>query len=108
MHNGVRPLRRSTFKAPVNIGRVPPTATTGWIAQGAPMVRYAGAPADPPVWVEVSLVQPCPICGGTSRCAVHEDGEFARCLEIICDWPLVTGGWLHRLEGRDVEATLTS
>jgi hypothetical protein len=72
------------------------------------MVRYAGAPADPPVWVEVSLVQPCPICGGTSRCAVHEDGEFARCLKIICDWPLVTGGWLHRLDGRDVEATVTS
>ena len=72
------------------------------------MVRFAGAPTDLPAWVEVSSVQPCPICGGTSQCAVHEDGEFARCLEVVCDWPLVTGGWLHRLNTRGVEAAATS
>jgi hypothetical protein len=61
------------------------------------MPRYAHAAVDVPEWVETSPVRPCPVCGGTSQCSIHEDGEFARCLEVICDWPVLTGGWLHRI-----------
>jgi hypothetical protein len=71
------------------------------------MSRYAEASVDVLEWVEVSSTQPCPICGGVSRCAVYGDDEFVRCLEVVCDWPVVTGGWLHRLEGRAVETVAT-
>jgi hypothetical protein len=62
------------------------------------MVRYAEASVDTPEWLTVSSAQPCPVCGGTSRCSVQEAGEFGRCLEVVSDWPVVTGGRLHRLE----------
>jgi hypothetical protein len=71
------------------------------------MSRIAPAAVDAPEWIEASSLHPCPVCGGTSQCSIHEDGEFARCLEIICDWPVLTGGWLHRIERRELSNTLT-
>jgi hypothetical protein len=68
------------------------------------MVRYAATSEYVPVWVEVSSAEPCSICGGTSACGVHEDGEFGRCVKVVSDWPFVTGGWLHRLEARTLVA----
>jgi hypothetical protein len=73
----------------------------------AAMFRIAPAVVDAPEWIEASTLHPCPICGGTSQCSTHEDGEFARCVEIICDWPVLTGGWLHRIERRETSDTLT-
>jgi hypothetical protein len=64
------------------------------------MARYADTSVEVPEWVEVSSAQSCPICGGSSQCAVHEDGEFVRCLAVVSDWPIVTGGWRHRIESR--------
>ena len=72
------------------------------------MSRYAEASVDMPEWDEVSSMQPCPICSGSSQCAVHQDGEFVRCLTVVCDWPVATGGWLHRIEGRTVEVAETT
>jgi hypothetical protein len=70
------------------------------------MARYADTSVEVPEWVEVSSAQSCPICGGSSQCAVHEDGEFVRCLAVVSDWPIVTGGWLHRIESRMGERRL--
>ena len=72
------------------------------------MARYAAASAHVPEWVEVSSAEPCSMCGRTSRCAVQEDGEFGRCFEVVSDWPVVTGGWLHRLEVRTLVGTSTT
>ena len=55
-----------------------------------------------------SSAEPCSMCGGTSRCAVQEDGEFGRCFEVVSDWPVATGGWLHRLEVRTLVGTSTT
>ena len=48
-------------------------------------------------WMEVSDSRPCPVCQATSNCTVQSNGEFACCTRIVCDWPVNTGGWLHRL-----------
>jgi hypothetical protein len=65
------------------------------------MSRYAYPEADVPEWIEASSARPCPVCGATSGCSILEDGEFVRCLEIICDWPVSAGGWLHRVGARE-------
>ena len=62
------------------------------------MARHAAMLVSVPAWVDVSSAEPCSMCGGTTKCSVHEDGEFGRCLEVVSDWPIVTGGWLHRIE----------
>jgi hypothetical protein len=64
------------------------------------MSRHVYPIADVPEWVEASSTRPCPVCGGTSGCSILEDGEFVRCLEVVCDWPVLSGGWLHRLGPR--------
>lgn len=49
------------------------------------------------VWIEVSLAQPCQICGAVSGCTTMENGEFAHCSQTVSEWPVLDGGWLHRL-----------
>jgi hypothetical protein len=49
-------------------------------------------------WFVVSPPRPCPVCRATSGCSIRADGEFACCMRTVCEWPVVTGGWLHRLE----------
>jgi hypothetical protein len=78
----------------------------GSVAGGLPeevaVSRYASPVVDVPEWMEVSTEEPCPICGSDSQCKVLEDGEFACCVKTVCDWPVLTGGWLHRLsDARD-------
>ena len=70
------------------------------------MTWHAAMSVGVPAWVDVSSAEPCSICGGTTTCSVHEDGEFGRCLEVVSDWPIVTGGWLHRIESRMGERRL--
>ena len=65
------------------------------------MSRYASPVIDAPEWVTVSADHPCPVCGATSECGVLEAGEFARCLNTVCEWPVLNGGWLHRLNEAD-------
>ena len=72
------------------------------------MSRYGNAVANVGGWIEVSVVEPCPACGGVNECSVHEDGEFARCLNVVCDWPVVSGGWLHRIESQAVTLVATT
>jgi len=45
-----------------------------------------------------------------ARCARagESDGEFACCMRTVCDWPVVTGGWLHRLEQGRAGAVLNA
>ena len=62
------------------------------------MTRSPAAPVEAPEWIAVSAARPCPVCGATCRCSVQEDREFGRCFETVSDWPIVAGGWLHRLE----------
>lgn len=58
-------------------------------------------------WSTVSARMPCPICAGVDACHRDADGCFARCSRSPSDWPIVGGGWLHRIEsdglGRDVQ-----
>jgi hypothetical protein len=68
------------------------------------MTRYMNPEVDLPEWVEASPEDPCPVCGAIDGCKVSEDRTFACCMNVIYDplgayseWPVVTGGWLHRL-----------
>ena len=56
--------------------------------------------ADGTLWVDVGRETPCPCCGAVHGCGILTDGEFARCMTIISQWPIVAGGWLHMLEVR--------
>lgn len=49
------------------------------------------------VWRGVSSRKPCPVCGGSEGCFIHEEDVFASCAERPSDWPLTNGTWLHRL-----------
>ena len=49
-------------------------------------------------WLEVSPAQPCRICGAASECTILESREFARCSKAVSEWPVLDGGWLHRLD----------
>jgi hypothetical protein len=48
-------------------------------------------------WTSVSAKYPCSICGGCNRCGRSSGDEFASCVRTASDWPLTTGGWVHRL-----------
>ena len=67
------------------------------------MSRYARAVVEMPEWVDVSPGRPCPVCRATSGCSLLENEEFARCLNVVCDWPVLAGGWLHPLAAQDQE-----
>lgn len=54
-------------------------------------------------WSTVSTRTPCPICAGVDACHRETDGTFARCARSPSDWPIVGGGWLHRIENETVE-----
>ena len=47
-------------------------------------------------WLAVSRGQPCPICGAQTGCSVAPDEEFVCCMSSPSEWPVITGGWLHR------------
>ena len=71
------------------------------------MAWHAAMSVGVPAWVDVSSAEPCSMCGGTNTCSVQEDGEFGRCVQVVSGWPIVTGGWLHRIERRMGERRLT-
>lgn len=48
-------------------------------------------------WDSVSAREPCAICGAGAVCRRHAVDRFACCVHEPSDWPLSTGGWLHRL-----------
>jgi hypothetical protein len=48
-------------------------------------------------WTFVSVKHPCSICGGHEGCRIADSEHFACCVRTSSDWPLTTGGWLHRL-----------
>jgi hypothetical protein len=48
------------------------------------------------VWRGASARNPCPICGGSEGCFVHEEDDFVSCGTSPSDWPLTNGTWLHR------------
>jgi hypothetical protein len=62
------------------------------------MSRSSVAFQDQLLWVEVSLAQPCRVCGAISVCTILESGEFAHCSVTVSEWPVLDGGWLHRLD----------
>ncbi len=49
-------------------------------------------------WTPVSAKHPCSICGGHDGCRRGFGDAFACCVRTASDWPLTTGGWVHRLE----------
>ena len=60
--------------------------------------RYYGASnVESPAWDEVGRGEPCPKCGATNGCSILENREFVRCLKVVSQWPVLTGGWLHAL-----------
>lgn len=48
-------------------------------------------------WRGVSVKKPCPVCGGSDGCFIHEEDVFASCGQHPSDWPLTNGTWLHRI-----------
>jgi len=50
-------------------------------------------------WTDVSVKHPCPICGGHDGCRWRLDDEFACCAQVLSEWPLSVGGWVHRVSG---------
>src|SRR5690606_18508399 len=55
-------------------------------------------------WRRVSSRQPCPICASSDGCSVHEEDDFASCMQKPSDWPLINGAWLHRVAGLGASA----
>lgn len=51
-------------------------------------------------WTLVSVKRPCMVCGGHNSCRRGFAGEFACCTQIHSEWPLMAGGWVHRLDAR--------
>ena len=49
-------------------------------------------------WTFVSAKRPCTVCGGHHGCRRGFAGEFACCTSVFSEWPLMAGGWIHRLE----------
>ena len=68
------------------------------------MSRFAGATIDVPEWVSVTGERPCPVCGSFTECSILEDDGFARCVNVVCERPVLTGGWIHRLSDLDDRA----
>jgi hypothetical protein len=48
-------------------------------------------------WIQVSPTRPCKVCGAQKGCRATDE-EFACCASRPSEWPLTTGGWLHRIE----------
>ncbi len=62
------------------------------------MPTHAHETASDVDWTTVSEQHPCAICGAHDRCRRGFADEFACCLRTVSDWPLITGGWVHRLD----------
>jgi hypothetical protein len=62
------------------------------------MMKVPQNVAHEPAWESVSGKAPCPICGGESGCRLHAEEGFVLCTQVRSEWPLTTGGWLHRSE----------
>ena len=68
--------------------------------------RYHGASTiESPAWESVGRDDPCPACGATSGCSILENREFVRCLNLVSQWPVLMGGWLHALPSPAMVAT---
>ena len=65
------------------------------------MARYARSTIDVPEWIPVSTERPCLVCGASSECTVMANGSFACCINVMCERPVVNGGWLHQLSELD-------
>ena len=65
---------------------------------GPAMSRYSVSLVEELLWVEVSPDRPCRVCDAVRVCATLESGEFAHCSATVSEWPVLDGGWLHRLE----------
>ena len=61
------------------------------------MSRYSRPTTDVPEWVPVSAEHPCLVCGASIACTFLANGDFACCVNVTCDRPVLNGGWLHRL-----------
>ena len=75
---------------------------------GAAVSRYPTTIVDELQWIEVSLAEPCPICDACSDCTRLQTGEFAHCTRTVSEWPVLDGGWLHRLEHMRIQADVLS
>jgi hypothetical protein len=60
------------------------------------LMRIAQVAGDQLTWVDVSPISRCRICGAVRACAMLETGDFVLCRQIMSDWPMLGGGWLHR------------
>ena len=65
------------------------------------MIRAPNSDTSDSCWESVSSKLPCPVCGADTGCRLHSEEPFVLCAQTPSDWPLTTGGWLHR----DVVAT---
>jgi hypothetical protein len=61
------------------------------------MARYVGSTIDVPEWVTVSADRLCPVCGASSGCSLLEYDGLVCCVNIVCERPVLNGGWLHQL-----------
>lgn len=64
------------------------------------MIKTLLASTTEPVWELVTHKFPCPVCGADTSCQVHGEEAFVACRQVPSQWPLTTGGWLHRRESR--------
>jgi hypothetical protein len=67
------------------------------------MIRIPRVRSNECEWLPVSDRSPCTLCAGVDRCYRALDGGFARCSRLPSEWPLLSGGWLHRTE-LDIQA----
>lgn len=60
------------------------------------MMKALNSGATEPAWEAVSAKLPCPVCGGEEGCRMHAEESFILCTQVRSEWPLTTGGWLHK------------
>jgi hypothetical protein len=59
-----------------------------------------------PEWTPASAKRPCVICSAHDGCQMRSDDDFACCKRVSSEWPLVTGGWVHRVARRSHARTV--
>lgn len=49
-------------------------------------------------WLQVTVVDPCPVCNKANNCAISREGETAYCRRVQSERQGRDGGWLHTLD----------
>jgi len=53
-------------------------------------------------WIRVTRSEPCPICESPDWCGISQDKQVAHCMRVESDKAVDSGGWIHRLNSKQL------